>query len=313
MQLNSKGSDRFLQPSILFGLMIFLLVSCSVPKVMNQSGRVTPVGNISGGVTYAANVSQVATVHLDGALRKYITEYPTADTVDFNKMLLDANKALVAYSLDPIAAGPQFYFNIGIFDRLEIGYLRTEASNALSSRLQFLGYENKRIPESKVRWFGSVGVQYSWNKYSLPDYFGQLQETFGYRYGRRDFLIPLNFSYSFGPNEKYGALGIGAVLGMHHVYYSFIPENVINDQGELLKPVDYKENYQSLGFFLNLKLGYKYAYIIPSLAVYHQNYGAYPMLDRSMVGYKGFTFVPAITLQLNTIHDFSWKEFLNRD
>ena len=283
------------------------LVSCSVPKVMNQSGRVTPKGNITGGISYMGNVSQEPVKRVSGLVGNFINDFQPTDSVNFNQVMEDANAALVAYTLDPIIAGPQFYVKIGVYDRLEVGYLRTEVTNAFSFQFQFLGFEKEYQEQSKKRWFGSVGMQYSQSKFSLPDRFGELQRTFGYRFGRNDFLFPLNFSYSLGPNEQYGAIGFGAVLGLHRLNYSFIPDKVFDENGVQLQPLQYKNRYHSLGFFLNAKLGFKYVYVIPSLAVYYQNYGEYPMLNRNMVNFQGFSFVPAITLQLNTAHAFGWN------
>lgn len=288
-------------------LAMLLCASCSVPKVMNQSGRVTPKGNVTGGLTYMANVSQETSTELTDGIKTFIQEYQTQDSTNYDQLLLDANAALVAYSIDPVAFGPQFYLKVGVYDRLELGYTRTKGTNMFSLQGQFLGYEKERDEESKKRWFGSIGMQYSWNKYNLPKFFGKVQSVLGYKYGRRDLLIPLNFSYSFGPNEKYGALGFGAVLGIHHIYYSFLPEKVFDKNGIPLQAVNYKNNFNSIGFFVNVKAGYKYAYIIPSLAVYYQRYGTYPLANQSTVVLDGFTFVPAISIQFNSIRKKSEK------
>lgn len=282
-------------------LILGTLASCSVPKVMNQSGRVAPKGTVTGGLTYMANVSQVSSVIMGDVVKNYIQDYKSGDSVEYDKLLLDANAALVAYAIDPIAFGPQFYVRVGVWDRLELGYTRTKRTNMFSLQTQFLGFEKERIEESKIRWYGSAGLQYSWNKYNLPDFFGKVQNRLGFEYKRRDLLIPINFSYSFGPNETYGAIGFGAVIGFHRIEYSFLPDRIFNDKGMPLQPVNYINKFSSIGFFANIKFGYKYAYLIPSIAVYYQEYGTYPLLDRSTIFLKGFTFVPALTLQLNSI------------
>jgi hypothetical protein len=276
------------------------LASCSVPKVMNQSGRVTPKGTVVGGVTYMANVSQESTTLMGDALKGYIKDYSAGDSADYDQILKDANAAIVAYTLDPVTFGPQFYLRVGVWDRLEVGYTRAKKTNMFSVQGQFLGFEKERLEDSKQRWFGSAGMQFSWNKYNLPSFFGKVQDRFGFEYKRRDFLIPVTFSYSLGPNEDYGALGFGAVIGFHRVEYSFLPKKIFNDNGMPLQPVNYINKFSSIGFFANLKLGYKNIYIIPSIAVYYQHYGSYPLLDRSTVFLEGFTFVPGISLQLNT-------------
>lgn len=285
----------------LIALVIATLASCSTPKVMNQSGRVTPKGTVTGGLTYMANVSQESSVLMSDVLKNQIENFTSGDTVKYNQFLLDANAALVAYALDPIAFGPQFYVRVGVWDRLELGYTRAKGANMFSMQGQFLGFEKEVSEDSKKRWFGSAGLQYSWNSYNLPKFFGKVQDRFGFEYKRRDFLLPLTFSYSLGPNETYGAIGFGAVLGFHRIDYSFLPDRIINDKGDVLQATHHTNKFSSIGFFVNVKAGYKYVYIISSIAVYYQQYGTYPLLNRSSVFLEGFTFVPGISLQLNTI------------
>ena len=50
------------------------------------------------------------------------------------------------------------------------------------------------------------------------------------------------------------------------------------------------------GFFLNMKLGYKYVYILPALAVYYQNYGTFTLLGGGSESFSGYTFAPSIGL-----------------
>lgn len=270
---------------------------------MNQSGRVAPKGTVVGGLTYMANVSQESSVLMSDVLKNQIENFANNDTAEYNKLLSDANAAIVAYAVDPIALGAQFYLRVGVWDRLELGYTRAKSTNMFSLQGQFLGFEKERVEQSKKRWYGSAGLQYSWNSYNLPSFFGKLQDRFGFEYKRRDLLLPLNFSYSLGPNETYGAIGFGAVLGFHRIDYSFLPDRIVNDQGAVLQPTNHRNKYRSFGFFVNVKAGYKYVYIIPSIAIYYQEYGTYPLLDRSTLVLRGFTFVPAITIQFNTIRN----------
>jgi len=275
---------------------------------MNQSGRVTPKGQVSGGATYMGNVSQQTTVFVTDAIKKYSEGFSPGDSANFSQTLENANAAIMAYTLDPLAFGPQFYLRVGVWDRLELGYTRGKKSNMFSLHGQFLGYEKEQNEESKKRWFGSAGLQYSWNKFGLPDYFGKVQSRLGYSFSRKDFVIPVTFSYSLGPNEKYGALGFGTVLGFHAIDYSFKPEKVFTGNGVELKPVNYQNRYRSIGFFMNLKLGYKFIYLIPSISIYHQNYGNYPLANGNTVELKGFTFVPGISLQLNSFGKWSERD-----
>ncbi len=55
--------------------------------------------------------------------------------------------------------------------------------------------------------------------------------------------------------------------------------------------------YSSYGAFANLKLGYKYVYVVPAFSLYYQNYGTFTLLDGSSASLSGWTFIPSIGLQ----------------
>lgn len=281
-------------PSLIIG-------ACSVPKVINESGRVTPKGHATGGVTYMSQISTITVTQLGQVARQALDTYQAEDTSYFDNFLKETNEAMVSYALDPISFGPQFYLRVGVADRFEVGYLRAKKANMFQAQYQFMGFR-KDNPEAQkeVRWFGSVGLRYSWNKYSLPDYFSNVQQVLKYSYGRRDFFIPIIFSRSFGPNEKLGSVSFGMTYGHHSLNYSFIPSQIFSSNGVKLQGVDYKNRFSSLGLFANVKLGYKFIYLIPSISMYYQKYGTYPLLDKSTITLEGWTFVPGISLQLNT-------------
>jgi len=286
--------------------LVLALSACSVPKVMNQSGRVTERGNATVGVSYMGNISQQTSTFLTDAIKGYAEGVSQGDTAVVNALLLGANAGLIAYSLDPIAFGPQIYLRFGIYDRLELGYTRSKGANMFSLHGQFLGFEKERNEKSTKRLFGSAGLQYSWNKFNLPSYFGNLQDKLGYGYSRKDLLVPITFSYSLGPNEAYGALGAGVVFGFHSIDYSFAPEKIVTKDGASLKAINHHKAFSSIGFFFNAKLGYKCIYLVPSIAIYYQDYGSYPLVNGSSVPMDGFTFVPALSLQINTLSAW-WK------
>ncbi|MDX5321963.1 MAG: hypothetical protein LPK45_12535, partial [Bacteroidota bacterium] len=276
--------------------------SCSVPKVINESGRVTPRGQVTGGASYMMNISTASSLQIGETLWNGIENYQAADTIQYDALLKDINSSLIAYALDPaFAQGAQFYFRVGVVNRLELGYLRASKTNMFHANYQFLGFDKDPEVLAKKRWFGAVGLRYSSQSFNLPKKFAQVQAIFDYRYSRKDWIMPVVFSYSFGPEEQYGSVSFGAIFGRHYMNYSVLPENIFNDQGFQLRGVEKKNAYNSVGLFVNVKAGYRFIYIIPSLSVYYQNYGEYPMLDKSTVTYKGLTLVPGISLQLNTV------------
>jgi hypothetical protein len=57
-------------------------------------------------------------------------------------------------------------------------------------------------------------------------------------------------------------------------------------------------DFSSFGGFLNLKLGYRYFYVIPALSVFYQNYGTYTLLNGASTSISGVTFVPSLGFQL---------------
>jgi hypothetical protein len=57
-------------------------------------------------------------------------------------------------------------------------------------------------------------------------------------------------------------------------------------------------NFSSYGLFLNLKLGYKYVYVVPAVSVYYQNYGNYTLVDGSTTSLSGVTFIPSLGFQV---------------
>ena len=61
----------------------------------------------------------------------------------------------------------------------------------------------------------------------------------------------------------------------------------------------HKTSYSSYGGFLNAKIGYKYAYFVPALSIYHQNYGTYDLFGIQQESYRGLTIIPSLGLQLN--------------
>src|SRR5690606_24891538 len=190
----------------------------------------------------------------------------------------------------------------GVADGFELGYLRSKKTNVFSGAYQFMGPRGTvgSVYPNPSKWYGSAGLQFSWTSYNLPKLFGVLQSQLGYHYKRKDFLLPVTFSYSIGHEEELGSLSFGTTLGYHLIDYGFVPKNVFDNAGNRIQAEDHQNRFFSVGGFCSLKLGYKYVYIIPSFSFYYQNYGTYPLLNNAQISMKGFTFIPAISLQFNT-------------
>jgi hypothetical protein len=121
----------------------------------------------------------------------------------------------------------------------------------------------------------------------LPNvpFLDNINNVLGFKATRHDLIVPLVFSQSFGTEEEVGAISYGVMYAHSFLSYGFEPRNVYNGPGSgsvadkiPSLPVA-KQNFSSFGGFLNVKLGYRYAYVIPAVSVYYQNYGQYQLLN----------------------------------
>lgn len=293
----------------IFFVLLLGVVACTSPRNITQSGKVTPKGMVSGGMGMVANFSGAAIENIALVPGNVIDNYANQDSLNFDDALKNANKAAVAYALDPSGLAYEFYIKYGLLDRLDIGYKRVGKANVFSTQYQFLGSTGRPGDENGTLWHGSVALQYTNQGFQLPGFISKIQGFLNYNYLRNDFLIPIIFSRSFGSEEEYGSISFGAAYCASFIQYSFLPQNIYNN-GELLKGESRKTNYHSFGGFVNLKLGYKYVYIIPSLSIYHQNYGTYPLLNGENFDLRGLTVIPSlgIQFQIGKLNNSSRKE-----
>jgi hypothetical protein len=154
------------------------------------------------------------------------------------------------------------------------------------------------------RWYGSVGVQYAGQKVSIPAWATPLQNAINFDFSRRDVMVPITFSYSFGNEEEYGAIALGLVGNYTRFKYSTFNTDFaqyINPDGSVnvlaIQAVDQKSDIFAYGGFVNLKLGYKYVYVLPALSFYYQDYGQFQNVIGSSFHLKGWTFVPSIGIR----------------
>lgn len=287
-----------------------LFFGCAAPRDIVQSGKVTPHKQIRLGFNYAANIptETVASIYdeIESAVEKSIKN----DTTLVDDAIIKANKSAYAYALDPIGFGMEFYLRYGILRRFDIGYKYNGGINIFDARYQFLGSTGNCFSsdnnENGSRMYGSIGIQYSSQKYALPGKFETLQEAIGIEFKRKDILIPLCFSKSFGPEEKIGNLSFGLAYNLTFLDYGFDPKNVLeyvdaasSNTQTILSGFHAKKNISSFGAFINVKVGYKFVYFLPSLSVYYQDYGSFTLINGESQRFKGFTFVPSLGFQFN--------------
>lgn len=279
-------------------LIVVLCYSCAAPKVINQSGKVTPAGSVVVGGSYTANIPTKTIGLMANVVAQNVTNVANYDSIDFSKTFNNLNKAAIAQAIDPIANGTDFYIRVGVAKRFELGYKLAGDANTFNAQYQFLGPTGLIGEKQEKRMYGSVGLQYSWQSYRLPEFFGELQDRLGYQFSRNDFLLPVMFSYSFGNEEEYGALAFGAAASYSRISYSTLPDRIFDDNNRPVLRSDHTVGYTSFGAFVNVKAGYKYIYVVPALSMFYQNYGNYKLINGENFNFKGVTIIPSISLQL---------------
>lgn len=271
-----------------------ILASCVAPRVISNSGKVTPKGNFSGGYHTSYNISTQAGVYVKDLIVDNVESLAKKDSIKFDENFAKINKASIAYQLDPISSGNEFYLKYGVYKRWDVGAKLAGNAKGLETQFQFMGPTGNVDDATEKRLYGSIGLQFSTQSQSLPSILSELQDRLGYKFNRRDLLMPLIFSYSFGNEEEYGSLSWGLAANYSIVNYSTTPVDIYNLDKTVLIPQNYKVKYMSYGFFINAKVGFQHVFVIPSLSVFYQNYGSYKLLDGSSATFKGLTVVPGI-------------------
>lgn len=272
--------------------------SCIAPRNIYNSAKVTPKGNFVAGIDYTGNISTQTTSLLSDILSENVRDLANQDTIRMDNNFLMINRAAIAYAIDPINVGTDFYFRYGIMKHLDAGIRIAGNAKAFDVQYQFLGPVGNIDDNTDEKFYGSVGMQFSWQKQELPSVLSDLQERLGYTFKRKDLLIPVLFSTSFGPEEKYGSFSFGVVFNYSKIKYSALPLDIYSLNNIEITGIEKSEGYCSLGGFVNVKIGYKYVYLVPSLSVYRQNYGDYQLLDGSISKFKGWTIIPSIGLRV---------------
>jgi hypothetical protein len=300
--------------SLVFLFLIAVMQSCVAPRSVLNSGKVTPKDNFAAGWQYAGNVStaplQKATELVDlnidqiASAQNMLDTLTAADAELLNQNLEIIGQAAIAYAADPIGAGSQFYLRYGLVDRVDIGYKYASGAHVFDAQYQFLGPVGNVEDITDERWYGSVGVQYAGQKVSIPAWATPLQNAINFDFSRRDVMVPITFSYSFGNEEEYGAIALGLVGNYTRFKYSTFNTDFaqyINPDGSVnvlaIQAVDQKSDIFAYGGFVNLKLGYKYVYVLPALSFYYQDYGQFQNVIGSSFHLKGWTFVPSIGIR----------------
>jgi hypothetical protein len=298
----------FLRPAqALLAVALLTTASCTAPRIMTMSGKVTPKGEFRGGGNMSFNLPTETISKTGSALKEAATQLAGQEKVDYSasgELVDKLQVAALAYILDPVQPSSDLYVRYGVADRVDVGYKYAFGSHVFDAMYQFMGPTGtpERPGGAAGAMYGSIGLQFATQRAKLPSipYLDDINGLLQFQANRNDLLIPLVFSHSFGPEEQVGALSYGLVYSHTFLRYGFDPRNIyINAQASQLIPAlpERRQNFSSYGAFFNVKLGYRYVYVIPALAVYYQNYGTYQLLNNRSTNLSGVTFIPSIGLQ----------------
>ena len=284
-----------------------VLAGCTSPRNITASGKVTPKGAFKVGFNSSFNVATAPLAEIDNVTRAAVDAIDSnKDSIFYNETVAALGRGLLAYSLDPVTATSEFYLRYGIMDRMDVGYKYASGAHVFDAMYQFMGSTGTPDhPGEEGGLHGSIGLQYSGQKSDLPSKVGldKLSSVLSFELSRKDILVPLVFSTSFGPEETYGNFSFGVAYGHSFISYGFSPSKVlvrqVGDKLEKIPSLKQKHQYSSVGAFLNAKLGYKYVYFLPAVSMYYQNYGTYNLFGLQQESYKGWTIIPSLGLQLN--------------
>jgi hypothetical protein len=283
---------------------------CTAPRSITTSGKVLPQGEFRVAYNQGFNVATEPISKAGTAVKNAATQLgnqaSSGQKVNYSDAVSDVQTAALAYLVDPVQTSADLSIRYGVIPRLDVGYKYAFGSHVFDTQYQLLGptgsVENPERGAASGTTYASVGLQYAIQRTGLPKipFLTDVNSLLGLSATRHDLLIPLTVSQSFGPEESVGAISYGAVYAHSWVSYGFTPSNLYNRAGtSVLPPLERQSrNFSSYGLFLNLKLGYKYVYVVPAVSVYYQNYGDYTLVDGSTTSLSGVTFIPSLGFQV---------------
>lgn len=301
---------RFLLRFLLLPL-VATAISCTAPRSIITSGKVTPVGEIRGGTNMIFNIPTATIGRLGDVAADAVREIDDNDTISYLKnetVINNIQRAAIAYALDPLGSTEDFYLRYGVARRVDVGARVAAGAFVADVQYQLKGStQDWRAPKGSGSQGSnaSIGLVFATQSADIPGRraldIGSRLLSFGAR--RTDILIPFTISGSLGHEEEIGHVAAGLVVGRSFIHYQFEPTKLFRERGgsqvaELVPSVNERHSFMTYGGFLSLKLGYRFVYVIPAMAIYYQNYGEFKLLNDRTTTLKGATFVPSIGLQV---------------
>ncbi|WBA41933.1 hypothetical protein [Hymenobacter canadensis] len=278
-----------------------LAASCSAPRNIISTGKVTPRGEFRGGGNVSFNIASETISQTGATLKSAAEAVGNKDTVGYSRTIDNLQLAALAYTLDPLRASPDLYLRYGIYDRFDVGYKYAFGSHIFDAMYQFMGPTGtpERPQGAAGATYGSIGLQFATQRAKLPSipYLSNISDVLGFSASRKDLIVPLVISHSFGPEEEIGAFSYGLVYSRSFLRYGFNTDRVYTPSGIVPSLPEQRVSYNSFGAFASAKIGYRYVYFLPSMGVYYQNYGTYQLLNNATGKLSGFTFVPSVGVQ----------------
>ncbi|WP_046246695.1 hypothetical protein [Hymenobacter terrenus] len=295
---------RSASASILAAAALLLATSCSAPRAIVATGKVTPQGEFRVGYNQGFNLATAPLSKAGSAVKSAASQAASQEKVDYSDATTKLQAAALAYILDPVQPTADLNIRYGIVPRLDAGYKYAFGSHVFDAQYQLLGPtgtpENPGAGAVSGATYASIGLQFATQRAKLPSipFLSDINSVLNFRATRNDILIPLTFSQSFGPEEEIGAISYGLAYAHSWVSYGFAPEKIFNGAAKVPELPLQSRNFSSFGGFVNLKLGYRYFYVIPAVSVFYQNYGDYALLNGASTSLSGVTFVPSLGFQL---------------
>ena len=301
---NPFSSLSLLRPAAALAVALLLATSCTAPRAIVATGKVTPQGEFRVGYNQGFNIGTAPLSKAGAAVRDAATNAAKKDTVGYGGSIKNLQAAALAYILDPVQPTADLSIRYGIVPRLDAGYKYAFGSHVFDAQFQLLGPtgspESPGAGAASGTTYASIGLQFATQRARLPSipFLGDINKVLNFRANRNDLLVPLIFSQSFGPEEEIGAISYGVVYAHSWVSYGFAPNNVYLNTQKIPALPNQSRDFSSYGGFLNLKLGYRYVYVIPAVSIFYQNYGEYALLNGASTSLSGVTFVPSLGFQL---------------
>ncbi|MBF9222187.1 hypothetical protein [Hymenobacter ruricola] len=283
---------------------LLLATSCTAPRAIVATGKVTPQGEFRVGYNQGFNVATASLSKVGSAVKEAAAQALTQQKVDYTDATTELQAAALAYVLDPVQPTADLNFRYGIVPRLDAGYKYAFGSHVFDAQYQLLGPtgtpEDPGAGAATGTTYASLGLQFATQRAKLPglSFLSDINSLLNFRATRNDLLIPLTFSNSFGQEEEFGAISYGVVYAHSWVSYGFAPTKIFNGSAQVPELPLQKRDFSSFGGFANLKLGYRYFYVIPAVSLFYQNYGDYALLNGKSTSLSGLTVVPSLGVQL---------------